>query len=240
MSIVRTFGLLFGISILALVLALPQPLDPLLVGVGSVTLALVIGLGLRTAAPFGKGAPLLDRLVRGESLLPVQGKALLLATASGALLGGSLLLVLILILAPLDPTVSTRLAAQVNQPAWRPWIVAFEAAVLEELLFRLFLMSVTLWGLNKVWRPRTEEPRPALVGIALVMSALSFAGAHLPAWFAIVEPTVGLIIVVVLLNGLAGLVLGQIYWQWGIEAAILCHFAADLVVQGLGPRLLGT
>ena len=43
---------------------------------------------------------------------------------------------------------------------------------------------------------------------------------------------------VLLLNGVAGGFLGLVYWRWGIEAAIAAHFAADLVVQGVGPRLL--
>jgi hypothetical protein len=34
------------------------------------------------------------------------------------------------------------------------------------------------------------------------------------------------------------MVLGYLYWRWGIESALLAHFAADMVVQGIGPRLV--
>jgi hypothetical protein len=44
--------------------------------------------------------------------------------------------------------------------------------------------------------------------------------------------------VVLLLNGLGGQLFGWIYWRWGLPYAILSHFAGDVVVQGLGPRLL--
>jgi membrane protease YdiL (CAAX protease family) len=40
------------------------------------------------------------------------------------------------------------------------------------------------------------------------------------------------------LNAAAGIVLGYLYWRLGIESAVLAHFAADMVVQGIGPRLL--
>jgi hypothetical protein len=43
---------------------------------------------------------------------------------------------------------------------------------------------------------------------------------------------------VLTLNGIARMVLGHLYWRWGIESAVLAHFAADMVVQGIGPRLL--
>ena len=43
---------------------------------------------------------------------------------------------------------------------------------------------------------------------------------------------------VVEVNGVAGMILGYLYWRWGIESAVLAHFAADMVVQGIGPRLV--
>jgi len=47
-----------------------------------------------------------------------------------------------------------------------------------------------------------------------------------------------LIATVLLLNGGAGVVLCLVYWRWGLLTAVLCHAAADLVVQTLGPALL--
>ena len=38
-----------------------------------------------------------------------------------------------------------------------------------------------------------------------------------------------------LLNALGGLLFGWVFWRWGLPYAMVCHFAADLVVQSLGP-----
>ena len=76
------------------------------------------------------------------------------------------------------------------------------------------------------------------VWIAVVVSALAFALVHLPAWTAATSVTPLLIVAVLALNGIAGLVLGQVYWRFGIEAAIACHYAGDLMIQGLGPRIV--
>jgi len=44
---------------------------------------------------------------------------------------------------------------------------------------------------------------------------------------------------VVLLNGLGGLVFGIVYVRRGIEAAMLAHFSADVVLHVIGPGLAG-
>lgn len=83
------------------------------------------------------------------------------------------------------------------------------------------------------WITARYVKRPGLVfPVALSVSALLFGLVHLPdfSW-------VGL--TVVLLNGLGGLLLGWIFWRWGLAYAILCHFAGGVVIQSLGPRLFG-
>jgi membrane protease YdiL (CAAX protease family) len=74
--------------------------------------------------------------------------------------------------------------------------------------------------------------------IALVASAALFGLAHLPAWLATAHATPALVGTVLLLNGLGGLVFAWLFWRWGLPYAIICHFAADIIVQGLGPRFL--
>jgi len=41
---------------------------------------------------------------------------------------------------------------------------------------------------------------------------------------------------VMIVNSLIAIVLGRIYVKWGIEAAILGHFAGDVVVHIIGPH----
>jgi membrane protease YdiL (CAAX protease family) len=37
----------------------------------------------------------------------------------------------------------------------------------------------------------------------------------------------------VLLNGLGGIVFGYLYWKRGLEAAMIAHFSADIVLHVL-------
>lgn len=41
-----------------------------------------------------------------------------------------------------------------------------------------------------------------------------------------------------LLNGIAGVTFGYLYWKRGLEAAIVTHFADDQMIVVLGPALL--
>lgn len=238
MPVSRSFILLFGLSLIALVIAAPQPLRPLDLAIGAAVAGSLIALGLRAAAPFGRGAPLFDRLGRTKPDWSTHIRNFAWSLLAGALLGAVLLL-LLLFLTSIEPRLSARLAARAGQPIWIPLLLAVEASILEEVGFRLFLMSGLVWLLTRFRRADPRQPSAAIVRIALVVSALAFGLVHLPSWFAVVEPTPLLVTVVLVLNGLGGLLLGQVYWRWGIEAAILCHFAGDMVVQGIGPLLMG-
>ena len=47
-----------------------------------------------------------------------------------------------------------------------------------------------------------------------------------------------LAIAVIVLNRAGGVSFGWLFWRWGLAAAILCHFAGDIVIQTFGPRFL--
>jgi membrane protease YdiL (CAAX protease family) len=243
----RAYGLLLLLALIALFLAVPRPVTLVPLVVGAVILALILALGLRAAAPFGRGAPLLE--TRPSVATPVApsplcrlGVALLIGVVMGGILLGALML-----LASVEPQLKARLAARVDQPAWMPWALAVEASILEEIIFRLFLLSGVVWlaawlfgGKKKKKQQEAGKNAPAtVVWVAVGISALVFGLAHLPSWVAAATPTPLLIAAVLALNGIGGVVLGRIYWYWGIEAAILCHFAGDMMLQGLGPRLMG-
>lgn len=152
-----------------------------------------------------------------------QVKRLVASTVIGWALGVALLLVA-RGLVQIDPR-AARIAGP-SAPAWEVWLRAFEAAPLEEVLFRLVLMGIVAWTLER-YVPRVESPYRA----ALILSALAFGGLHLP--FA---TFVGLMLVAG--NTAAGLVFGWLFWHWGLPSAIVAHFFAGLVIQYLGPTVL--
>jgi len=181
-----------------------------------------------------ESTPILEGAVAGRRAAQRIGGAALL----GASLGSLLLSILVFVLVPLEPALAARLRSRAAAPAWFPLALATEASILEEIVFRLFLFTFVVWLCSRAWRATLPAPRSRCVWSANVISALAFAAVHLPAWLGTLKPSGPLIGSVLLLNGVAGLALGYIYWRWGIESAITAHFAADLVVQSLGPRLV--
>jgi len=208
----------------ALVLAVPQPPNPLHIAIGALGGALLIVVGFMAAF---RCRPIHART-------PAQrAKRAALSLVAGAILGG-LLLALLVALAHNEPALRSRFAGRVSEPLWRPWALGFESSILEEVTFRLFAMSVVAWVVSRVTK------RPAVIaGMAIVVSALLFGAAHVPAWIAAGHTPPLLIAGVLLLNGIGGVLLAVIFWRWGLAYAIVCHFAGDVVVQSLGPKLLG-
>jgi len=210
--------------IAALCLALPQPpnlIYVLICAIGGLIL-IVIGFGAVSRYRSISAHPFSQRF-----------KLAALALLSGALLGAVLLAVLSF-LVRLEPALRARFAGRLAEPLWRPWALAFESSILEEVTFRLFAMSLLVWLAARLLR---RPQAPFVVG--LVGSSLLFGLAHLPAWAAASHAGSLLFALVILLNGLGGLLFGWVYWRWGLPYAILSHFAGDMVVQDLGPRLLG-
>ncbi len=117
-------------------------------------------------------------------------------------------------------------------PAW--WtglLAAFSAGIGEELLMRFFLMTLlTLMFLNLLRMPRTAAVWSAIILVALVFGAL-----HLPATAELVELTPIIIVRAMLLNGIAGVAFGLLYWKLGLESAMVAHILTDVIVHGLVP-----
>lgn len=159
---------------------------------------------------------------------PVAQRAWLavLALCAGGAVGG-VILVQLLAIATFDPRTAAGVVRPVSQPLFELLMLAYSAAVVEEVAVRLFGMSVIAWIVVNRYG---KEPDVAF-HTALVGSALLFGLAHLPG----ISPG-GLTLV--LFNVLAGLLLGWIFWRWGLPYAILCHFLGGLIIQSMGPILL--
>ena len=95
----------------------------------------------------------------------------------------------------------------------------------EELLTRLFLVSVFAWLLSRVLRGTL------VFWLAIVLAAVLFGLGHLPATAALLPLTPAVIVRALILNGIPGVVFGWLFWRGGLEAAMVAHFSADLVLH---------
>lgn len=196
-----------------------------------VNFGLAAGLGLRAAHRMGLGAPRLEAWLRGQrpelDASWVARRALLGATT--ALTIGGLDRVLF---ASVQRTFK---AAGMHTPAaWRGLLASAYGAVGEEVLMRLGLQTLLAAGLQRLRGETAVPPLPATMWPAIALSNVAFGLGHLPATKAIIPLTPLVVGRALLLNGVAGTLCGYLYWTEGLEAAMIAHGAADVVLHGAG------
>lgn len=135
-------------------------------------------------------------------------------------------------LAAADGSIRARLQQHFAEPL--PWARVASVAVVEEIAFRLFVMSLVAWIAARF----SNKARTVFLA-ALIVSAFLFALPHLLG--RLMPPSAALAALyasgVVVKSGLAGLVLGWIFWRWGLPHAMVCHFAANGLHKVLEPML---
>ncbi|HET9495707.1 MAG TPA: CPBP family intramembrane glutamic endopeptidase [Chloroflexia bacterium] len=204
---------------------------------GPAMFALVSGLGLRAARPMGMGAPHLERVMRGKSA-GISGQDAAKWAARGLAAG--------LVIAGLDRTVFAGVAEKLKQsgikqpPAWKGLLATLYGGIGEELLLRLGMLSFLAAGLRKLTGDRSKPPSAGVMLPATVLAALLFGAGHLPAVARLAKIDGPLVVRTLALNGIAGVQFGLLYWKNGLEAAMISHGAADIVLHVLGPLVEGT
>ncbi len=104
--------------------------------------------------------------------------------------------------------------------------------VVEELMMRLFLMSLLVYLLWRIaGRKYDKKHIPEWIPVSVnVVISLLFAAGHLPATITLFGGlTFPIVLRCFLLNGSFGLVFGRFYRKYGIQYAMLCHFGCHLV-----------
>jgi hypothetical protein len=100
----------------------------------------------------------------------------------------------------------------------------------EEIMMRWGLMTLLVWFAARFVARRGGDAPPAPVCVVvIVVVALLFAAGHLPAASAVAPLTGSVVARILLLNGVAGLVFGWLYWKASLEAAMLAHASVHVV-----------
>ena len=102
-------------------------------------------------------------------------------------------------------------------------------AVIEEVMLRLFVMSLAAFLLHLVFERRREGVSAAVLVAANVVSAVLFAVGHLPANDVMFGLTPVIVLRCMLLNGGFGLAFGWLYRRFGLRYAMLAHGGCHVV-----------
>ncbi|HEY2525143.1 MAG TPA: CPBP family intramembrane glutamic endopeptidase [Candidatus Binataceae bacterium] len=246
---VRNFGPIQFVLLLALGMAgwilcapvLPVPADkhPRAFAIALAEMLFLVGIGCRSARQSDFIPSALMRRFAGEG--PVAALREMLYAAAGAaavsILGTRIVQAIVV-----KATWSAALAAQTPPAIKESGRKAFELfkahpaaigvgfPIIEEIHFRLFLMTVLLWLIVKLLRTPAGGLGARAWWTVIVLQGVMFGAIHAATgegtlWW---EPrTVQMLLEP---RAVAGIVLGYAYWRWGLETAILAHIFADLSV----------
>jgi len=214
---------------------------PMLIAIvlqSSIMFAIVIFAGMFFASRVGLGAPMLDAATRGESVAGRVRAILPLSIILGVI---GTLLILGLEIFFFQPAMLKELGnsaailnLQTSPPAaWKGFLASFYGGIAEEILLRLFVMSFFVWLGHFVSKTAEGKPTAAVIWTANILAAALFGLGHLPALVPLVPITPLVITRTVVLNGVLGVVFGWLYWKRGLEAAMISHFSADIVLHVL-------
>ena len=214
--------------------SLPRPVLILLsILQTSVLMAVAAGAGLWVAGRVGLGAPVLAAALAGEPAWQLLQPMLLPALLGGLAIGIALISLEIWVFRPRVPAALH--GADRRIPLWKRLLACLYGGLNEEVLLRLFLMSLLAWLIGLVWQAPGGRPAVGAFWAANLLAALLFGLGHLPATAAITRLTPMVITRGLVLNGLAGVLFGFLYFEYGLEAAILAHFGLDIVIHVLAP-----
>lgn len=102
--------------------------------------------------------------------------------------------------------------------------------MVEELMLRLFMMSLIAWLLWKLFCRKAEKPPVGILAGANILAAMLFAAGHLPATYMLFGSLTPLLLIrCFLLNGGFGLLFGWLYRKYGIQYAMLSHGSLHIV-----------
>lgn len=200
-----------------------------------VLLGLAAGLGVLLAHQIGLGAPLIEGLLAGKSVA-AQAQAML---TPALILGiGSSAVLMLLEISVFWPRLPQSMRETFPIPAlWKRFLACFYGGIDEEILLRLFVLSLLAWVFAFVWHQPGGAPTAEALWLANILAAIGFGLGHLPATAALTKVTPLLVVRAIVLNGIVGVAAGYLFVVYGLEAAMLCHFAGDIVIHIGGDSL---
>jgi membrane protease YdiL (CAAX protease family) len=138
-----------------------------------------------------------------------------------------------------QPLLGENWAAAVESPERANRLAALVVGILyggitEEVIVRWGLMSLFAWiGWRLLQRGRGKPAEGVMWG-AIVLAAILFGIAHLPAVAAIAPLNSAIVMRTILLNAVGGVVYGWLFWRSSLETAMIAHASGHVGFLLLG------
>lgn len=120
-------------------------------------------------------------------------------------------------------------------PIWQKLLASFYGGITEEILMRLFLMTLFVWIGTKL--TKQSQPKQPVILISILLAAIIFGLGHLPITASLTTLTPIIITRAIILNGIGGIIFGWLFWKKGLEAAMIAHFTTDVFLLTILPLI---
>lgn len=184
--------------------------------------AVCIFIGLYLAPKVGLKIPILEDYFEGKNI----GSTRLIQLLKTGLTCGVLVGVAIFII---DFGCFARIAASLiknfEPSLWKRFLAAFYGGICEEIFLRLFFMTTLSWLFFKFKKSALS------MWLAIIISTIFFGLGHLPMTATLITLSPLVILRALILNGIAGISFGWLYWKKGLETAMVAHFTTDIVLH---------
>ncbi|HKA18453.1 MAG TPA: CPBP family intramembrane glutamic endopeptidase [Blastocatellia bacterium] len=211
-----------------------MPFSPLLLKLLSlvqptVLLSIAVFVGIALAPKVGLFAPAFEAWARRDNFATALKPQIIPGLIGGAVGGGAIILSWVLG-KPFLPAEFVVKAVQMNRLLPVPTRLLY-GGITEELLLRWGVMTFMVWAAWRLFQKRRGQPRGVYIVIAIVISSVIFGIGHLPLVVALGSNlTLAIVVYVVSANSVFGLIAGYLYWRKGLEAAIVAHMLAHVVL----------
>ena len=194
-------------------------------------LFLLVLIGVRLQRRVGLSAPILEGIVY-EKKIPIISKKWMLIGMLVSLIGSLIILLLdVFVFTPFIEMPDEQTPATVW---WQGLLAMFYGGITEELMLRLFGMTLVVWILARITKKEKRNIPNSFFYIAIFLTAILFGIGHLPATIQVFGELSTIIVVrAIVLNGLLGLWFGYLYWKKGLEYAMVAHMSADFFIHVL-------
>src|SRR5207237_249927 len=215
-------------GVLGVFAVLPHPLEHLAQFIATgVLIAIAAVAGALLAPRVGLVTPIIDAALSGQPFVARARWVIAIAIGLGVVAALAVVALDVVVFAPLVPETKALPA----RPLWTGALAALYGGLSEEILWRYGAMSFLVWLVMRLVRG------PAAYWTAIVVSSVVFGLAHLPATDALVPLTLVVVARTMILVGLAGVACGWLYWRRGLEAAMVAHGIAGLIVHVTVPAV---
>jgi len=224
----------YSLEITSTVIEITPLILLIIIGQNLILFAIVIFFGLLLSKRVGMGLPILEDILEGKNK-NAEFKSLLLPSIGLGILSGVLIVIFSLVFNTFIPEFQN---IEILVAPWKSFLASFYGGIAEEVLLRLFLLSLIVWIIFKIKKGKDGKTTNFGVWIAIILSSIIFGLGHLPATAQIVELNTIVIMRAIILNGIGGVVFGWLYWKKGLESAIMAHFSADIVLHVISPIVI--